>query len=78
MIRALPDDVPSVSLVSLVMGVGYRSPDRLPGARKATPPTVEQQQALRRAAKSGKCSNVAELSRVSGVSANYVNRFVEF
>lgn len=56
MIRALPNDVPSVSLVSLVMGVGYRSPDRLPGARKATPPTVEQQQALRRAPKKTPCT----------------------
>ena len=71
-------DVPSVSLVSLVMDVGYRSPDRLPAGRNAVPPTVEQQQALRRAAKSGQCANVAELARVSGVSANYVNRFVEF
>lgn len=71
-------NVPRVSLVSLVMDVGYRSPSRLPAARNAKPPTVEQQQDLRRLAKSGKCTNVAELSRVSGVSANYVSRFVEF
>lgn len=71
-------EVPSVSLVSLVMGVDYRSPSRLPAARNAKPPTVEQQQDLRRLAKSGKCTNVAELARESKVSANYVNRFVEF